>query len=238
MSDPASPNTYSAEWFEHFHVGIPAARTEQEAAFVQNVCPLPEYTRVLDVCCGMGRHARALAARGYTVTGIERDSRAVEEARRMGGGPTYLKGDVLDYQPTANSFDALILLSHSFGYFDPGTNGDLLARLAIALHPGGRVVLDLWNPDFFRTRLEPRRFDLPAGSVLETKRMEADRLFTRLDYPGGGHDAFEFQTFTTAEMAAFARPLGLMLTTACTNFDAAFPPSPDQPKIQFVLEHR
>ena len=236
MDHACEPNTYSSEWFEFFHVGIPDARTAQEATFVRRCCPLPAFTRVLDVCCGMGRHARALAAHGYAVTGIERDTRAVTEARQRGGGPTYLECDARDYQSAAGSFDALMILSQSFGYFGPETNGDLLARLGAGLRPGGRAVLDLWNPDFFLTRQGARRFELPAGSVLETKRMEAGRLFTRLDYPSGGHDDFDFQTFTTTEMAGFARPLGLSLSVACTDFDPAVPPSPDKPKIQFVLE--
>ncbi len=238
MSDAPHPNSYSNEWFEFFHVGIPAARTEQETAFIQRCCPLPGYTRVLDVCCGMGRHARALAERGYTVTGIERDARAVDAARAQNGGPTYLRADVRDYQPEHASFDAIVILSQSFGYFDPDTNQALLARMGEGLRDGGRLVLDLWNPAFFVSRQGQRTFEMPVGSVVETKRMENGRLFTRLDYPGGGSDAFEFQTFTEAEMAGFARPLGLRLVIACTDFDAEVLPSADKPRIQFVLERR
>src|SRR5690606_14958267 len=92
-------NVYSARWFELFHIPIPEARTEQEAAFIKAVCPLPSFRRMADVCCGMGRHARALAACGYEVTGVERDMAAVEEARRLRGGPVYVQADVRDYMP-------------------------------------------------------------------------------------------------------------------------------------------
>ena len=142
------------------------------------------------------------------------------------------------YQPVTESCDAVIILSQSFGYFDPDVNRDVLARLGGGLRAGGRVVLDLWNPDFFVTRQGRHAFELPSGRVLETKRMEGDRLFTRLDYSGGGYDQFEFQTFTAATMAEFARPVGLTLVTACTDFDAGVSPSTDKPRIQFVLERR
>ena len=59
-----SPNSYSAAWFAHFHEGIPESRTAQEVAFVTWHCPLASFPRILDVCCGMGRHARALAELG------------------------------------------------------------------------------------------------------------------------------------------------------------------------------
>src|SRR5947209_2536799 len=110
MPDTES-NTYSPAWFTNFHVSIPAARTEHEAAFVRSCCPLPVFPRLLDVCCGMGRHARVLAAHGYTVTGIERDKCAVEVAREQGGGPSYLETDIRDYTPQSSACDAVLILS-------------------------------------------------------------------------------------------------------------------------------
>ena len=237
MSDGTGSNSYSPAWFEFFHVGIPAARTELETAFIQESCPLPRFARLLDVCCGMGRHARALAAAGYTVTGVERDPQAVAVARGKGGGPVYVQADVRAYRPAAGSLDAAVIMSQSFGYFDPDTNRDLLARLGEALRPAGRLVLDLWNPDFFLPRQGQRTFQLPAGAVHETTRMEGRRLFSRLDYPAGSFDEFEFQTFSAVEMERFVRPLDLRLVTACTDFNAAVAPSADKPRIQFVLEY-
>ena len=235
MDHQPDSNTYSPEWFAFFHVGISPGRTEQEAAFITRSCPLPAYSRVLDICCGMGRHARALAAVGYQVTGIERDAHALALAREQAGGPVYIEADVRDYQPGAAAFDGVVIMSQSFGYFDPATNAGLLEKLANALRPGGRLILDLWNSSFFLTRQGQRTFDLPAGTVRETTRVEQDRLFSRLDYPGGGHDAFEFQTFSVDEMTRFAAPHGLTPVTACTNFDASCPPSTENPRIQFVL---
>ena len=236
VNEDVGPNAYSPAWFEFFHVGTPAARTELETAFIRQFCPLPHFTRVLDVCCGMGRHARALAAAGYVVTGVERDTVAVTIARERGGGPVYIQADVRDYRPEAASFSAAFIMSQSFGYFDPETNRDLLARLRDALRPGGRLLLDLWNPDFFLPRQGQRTFQSPRGAVQETTRVEGGRLFSRLNYPDGGYDAFEFQMFSPVAMEQLTRPLGLQLTVVCVDYDAALPPSADKPKMQFVLE--
>ena len=235
VDNESNPNAYSPAWFQFFHVGIPTGRTEQETAFIVRSCPRPTYSRILDLCCGMGRHARALAAQGYQVTGVERDTHAVATAREQAGGPTYVQADVRDYQPGVAAFDAVAIMSQSFGYFDPATNANLLGKLATALRPEGRLLLDLWNPAFFLPRQGQRTFELPIGSVRESTRLDRGRLFSRLDYPDGSHDAFEFQTFSVEEMARFAAPLGLMLVTACTNFDAGSLPSADNPRIQFVL---
>ncbi|MDP9098418.1 MAG: class I SAM-dependent methyltransferase [Verrucomicrobiota bacterium] len=231
-----APNTYSSRWFESFHVGIAETRTEKEVAFICAWAPQPQFRKVLDICCGMGRHARALAQRGYAVTGIERDPAAIARARELGGGPVYVEADVQVYQPGTENYDLAIVMSQSFGHFDAAANRDLLQRLANGIRDGGRIILDLWNPDFFAAHQGERSLQTPSGLVHETKRVEDDRLFVRLDYPGGGQDDFEWQLFTVPEMGATAGSVRLHLTIACTDFEAASKPSPENPRIQFVLQ--
>jgi SAM-dependent methyltransferase len=230
------PNSYSQRWFESFQVGISEERTGREVAFVCACAPLPDFQKVLDVCCGAGRHARALAARGYTVTGVERDAAAVARGRELEGGPGYIQANVRDYRPEAAAYDLAIVMSQSFGYFDAATNRDLLQWLANGIRHGGRIILDLWNPEFFAAHQGQRDLQTPAGLVHETKRVVDGRLFVRLDYPGSGQDDFEWQLFTIAEMRSMAKSVGLHLTIACTDCDATTIPSPENPRVQFVLE--
>jgi SAM-dependent methyltransferase len=235
MTTPAS-NTYSSRWFEFFHAGIGDERTNREIEFICAMAPLPDFREVLDVCCGMGRHARALAARGYSVTGIERDPGAIARANVLGGGPEYLQADVRDYPPDRSACDLAIVMSQSFGYFDAAGNRDLLRRLATGVRNGGRIILDLWNPDFFASYQGERDLELAGGVVRETKTVKDSRLFVRLDYPAGGRDAFEWQLFTPSELRSLADSVGLVLVTACTGFDAAMEPSAENPRLQCVLE--
>jgi SAM-dependent methyltransferase len=45
-----------------------------------------------------------------------------------------------------DAFDALLLLSGSFGFFDDPTNRDVLSRMARALKAGGCVLIDVFDP--------------------------------------------------------------------------------------------
>ena len=230
------PNSYSHRWFKYFHIGIPETRTTREIDFVCACAPLPSFSEVIDVCGGMGRHARALFSRGYSVTGVERDAAAIATARELAGGPSYVQADVRNYQLDTCSYDLAIVMSQSFGHFDAPTNRDLLRRLAAGVREGGRVVLDLWNPEFFATHQDERDFELADGIVCERKRLEDNRLFVHLDYPDGGYDDFEWQLFTLAEMISFAASVGLTLIVSCTDFDLAAKPAPAKPRVHFVLE--
>lgn len=236
MTSPEESNSYSHQWFELFHVGIDEARTIRETEFVCRCAPQPDFRKILDVCCGMGRHARALSNCGYSVTGIERDADAIAKAREVGVGPNYIVADIRDYQPPANAFDTVIVMGQSFGHFDAKTNRDVLRRLASGIREGGRVVLDLWNPEFFVAHQGERELKTSRGVVRESKHVDGDRLFVRLDYPGGVRENFEWQMFTPAQMTQLAESIGLILLISCTDFDTTSLPSPTNPRIQFVLE--
>jgi SAM-dependent methyltransferase len=232
----AEPNAYSRRWFEFFHIGIGEARTIQEATFVCRCAPLPDFRKLADVCCGMGRHARALSSRGYSVIGVDRDANAIAKARELAGGPSYVHADVRDYEPEPGTFDVAIIMSQSFGYFDPTTNRDVLGWLAASLREGGRVILDLWNQEYFAAHQGERELETASGMVRERKRLNGDRLFVQLDYPDGGHEEFEWQLFPPAKMISLAQSVGLALLLSCIDFDSTSPPSPAKTRIQFVLE--
>lgn len=229
-------NIYSRRWFEFFHVGIDESRTVRETEFICACAPLPGFRSVLDVCSGMGRHARALSKRGYSITGIDRDADAIAKARELAGGPNYVVADIRNYQPAPETLDAVIVMGQSFGHFDPVTNRDILRRLADGVRGRGRVILDLWNPEFFKAHQGKRELKTSGGIVRESKRVDGDRVFVHLDYPDGAHEQFEWQMFTPAQTEHLANSIGLTLLILCSDFETTTLPSPNNPRIQFLLE--
>ncbi len=116
--------------------------------------------RVLDLACGSGVHVRRLARRGLDVLGVDVAPSLVaynreEAAEEDLATARFEEGDMrqLAYQA---EFDAALLLSGSFGFFDEATNRDVLARLARALKPGGRLLVDVFDPTEMVVR-PPRR---------------------------------------------------------------------------------
>ena len=165
------PNSYSQRWFKFFHIGIAETRTTQEIDFVCACAPLPGFRKVVDVCCGMGRHARALFSRGYSVTGVERDAVAIAKARELAGGPSYLQADVRDYQPDIGAYDLAIVMSQSFGHFDAATNRDLLRRLATGVRRGRTRYPRSLEPGILR--------DSSGGAGFRVTRWDRSRKKTR-----------------------------------------------------------
>ncbi|HEY4285179.1 MAG TPA: class I SAM-dependent methyltransferase, partial [Chthoniobacterales bacterium] len=227
------PNTYSRRWFEFFHSDIDETRTLHEVDFICCFAPLPDFSKVLDICCGTGRHARVLSNRGYSVTGVDCDSEAIASARKLAGGPIYVQTDFLDYQPEDHSFDLAIVMGQSFGYHDASTNRALLGRVVKAVRTGGRVILDLWNPDFFAANQGDRDLPTKRGIVKETKRVLDERLFVHLNYPDGEEEDFEWQLFTPPQLRQLAQSVGFDLLVSCSSFDQTQSPDRINPRVQF-----
>ena len=127
-------------------------------------------------------------------------------------------------------------MGQSFGHFDAATNRDVLERLARGVRKGGRIVLDLWNREFFLAHQGTRELATTRGVVRETKRVDGRRLFVDLNYPDGSQERFDWELFTQLEMKHLAGSVGLTLLTTSTGIDLNTRLSPANPRLQFLLE--
>jgi SAM-dependent methyltransferase len=234
-------NSYSPTWFQTFLAPIAPAQTEAEVAFVARQLPQPAYRAVLDLGCGAGRHAVPLGIRGYRVTALDTNERALDEARRRaaiaGADVTFLHADMRDLSALPGAYDAVLSLWHSFGYFDAATNADILRHIRDKLSPRGRLILDVYHRDWFAAHLGTEVAARDGRRITTTRARAGDRFTVRIDYgPGAPPDAFDWQLYTPDELGALAARLGLRLILACTWCDEARPATPAETRMQLVLE--
>ena len=105
--------------------------------------------RALDLACGEGRNALWLAARGWSVTGVDFSSVAIAKARKRARKERLdvelVCADLLDYEPERDTHALVLLLYLQL----PAAERKLvLGRAAQALEPGGTLLLvghDLTN---------------------------------------------------------------------------------------------
>jgi SAM-dependent methyltransferase len=101
-------------------------------------------SRVLDAGCGPGRVGAELAARGHTVVGVDVDPVLIEAAQTDHPGPTWLVGDLAELDLAARGiaepFDVIVCAGNVLTFLAPGTEVDVLRRMAAHLAPGGRLV--------------------------------------------------------------------------------------------------
>jgi demethylmenaquinone methyltransferase / 2-methoxy-6-polyprenyl-1,4-benzoquinol methylase len=110
--------------------------------------------RALDLCCGTGDVAFALATAGAEVTGLDFSEPMLSVARRRAsrrsteGGktqPTFLQGDAMSLPFPDNSFD-VVTISYGLRNLSDWRRG--LGEMFRVSKPGGRLlVLDFGKPD-------------------------------------------------------------------------------------------
>jgi SAM-dependent methyltransferase len=231
----AQVNTFSPTWHTTFSANRDEAETAREVVFLARVLPQPP-ARVLDVPCGFGRHARGLAGLGYSVTGVELDERVLAEAaRRSKGTIEYVEGDMRELSALRTDFDGVICMWASFGYFGHEANQAVLRGMADRLAAGGRLVLDVYNPDFIETHQGTIQFNRVA--VTETKTVRDGRLRVELAYDGGPvEDVFEWELYRPQQLNELAAACGLRCVVTCSEFDESRAASPEVPRMQLVYE--
>ena len=170
----------SDHWFEPVadHLGTAYLRysftkgTRQEIDHLVPALGLEPGMRVLDVGCGPGRHAHALAQLGISVHGVDISHRFVEIARADApAGATFERLDARS-MPFDGEFDAVICLCQgAFGLMTADGHDDVVfTGIARALRPGGRLALSAFSSYFVARHWEGADFD--AGTGVNHERTE------------------------------------------------------------------
>lgn len=101
---------------------------------------LPRGARVLDAGCGPGRVGAALHARGHTVIGVDVDPALIEAATVDHPGPQWLVGDLATFRLDEPPCDAAVLAGNVLVFVAPGSEVQVLSRVAAHVRPDGVIV--------------------------------------------------------------------------------------------------
>jgi len=204
--------------------------TLQEVDSLGRMVTLRRGTKVLDLCCGYGRHAIPLAAKGCRVTGLDLSeallSKAQADAREQGAAVDWVRADARRL-PLRGGFDVVLNLFTAFGYFErEGENLQVLQEAARVLAPGGHFVLDVVNHDFLVRYFEEQNwYDRGDSLVLEERSFDhqESRVYgswtlveadgTRRVYPNS------IRAYTFAELRLLLTLVGLDVVQVYGGYD-------------------
>jgi histidinol-phosphate/aromatic aminotransferase/cobyric acid decarboxylase-like protein/SAM-dependent methyltransferase len=201
--------------------------------------------RVLDLGCGMGRHAIALAGAGYRVTGIDVSEWALGRARaaaaEAGVHVDWRRLDLLKAQPwELPAADAAICVQ-AFGWGDDAEQLRMLRVLHSCLGPEGLLILDHSSVTAILLAY------VPAADVeIEGKRFRFRRKFVPLTGRSGGelhvrcadggasqvHD--DIRLYQPYEVQRLLTAGGFEVERVDAEFRAGDRPGPDTRYVQFV----
>lgn len=168
-----------ADWFEECfgedYLRIYQHRDESEAEraidLIATHLPRGEVQAVLDLACGAGRHSKPLCERWWTV-GLDLSTALLRVARREPPEAPYVRADMRILPFADESFDLVVNLFTSFGYFeDDREHARVLARVRDAMKPGGTFVIDFLNASQVRRNLVAYDERVENGITIEQNRV-------------------------------------------------------------------
>ena len=179
--------------------------TEQEVGYLAEVLGLAPGQRLLDVGCGPGRHALAVAEQGVVAVGVDISERFVNLAAGSArSGSFFVRGDARRLPLRSGSFDAAwSLCQGGFGLLGGTEDSWVLEEMARCVRPGGHVVVSAFSA-YFQVRFleDGDTFDADQG---------VNHEHTEVRSPDGEVLAAELWTtcFTPRELRLTARAAGL-----------------------------
>lgn len=176
------------EWFEEQHFWdkfypllFPPERLERGDMEVDNIITLSgiHTGRVLDLCCGPGRHAAAFARRGFEVTAVDLTPFLLEKGKKLAAKESitieWVQEDMRRFR-RPDTFHLAVNLFTSFGFFaEQKENSEVLVNIYQSLKEGGRIVIDAMGKEILARRFqETRSCNLPDGSLFIEKNQIID----------------------------------------------------------------
>lgn len=226
------PDWY-ATWFESpWYMRLYRHRTDDEAVeateLVTKHAGIAKGSHVLDLCCGYGRHALALAQLGYDVVGIDQSRYLIDRAREVYPHER-VRYEVADMRGPFSSapYDAIVNFFTSFGYFEThAENMRVLHAVHDALRDGGVFIMDFFNAQLVRSDLVAESVSMIDDVTIIQERAIVEPFVTKtitVSDPCSYETEFRERVwlYDSAELVTMFAEAGLVVEQTLGNYDGS-----------------
>jgi len=140
--------------------------------------------KILDLCCGQGRHSLEFSRRAFDVIGVDRTEAYIEkaklEAEKLNLNATFILGDMREYC-VPNNFDIIINLFGSFGYFEnPDDDQKVITHMYRSLRAGGRFLIETAGKEILARNFQERDWS-EVGDLLVLSERKVSQHWGRIE---------------------------------------------------------
>lgn len=139
--------------------------TSEEIDIFTEILNLKPNQKILDLCCGQGRHSFELYKRGFhQIEGLDRSQFLIQKAKKRNKKENYAVnfrvGDARKLPQMPDTFDVVTLLGNSFGYFVSSKDDlSVLKEVFRVLKPWGHIIIDISDGEHIKTNFSPRSWE-------------------------------------------------------------------------------
>jgi SAM-dependent methyltransferase len=227
------------QWFGEEYLRLYPHRDDHDAsAIVRLIAQAVGVSgkEVLDLACGPGRHAAQFAQQGAHVVGLDLSLPLLGRARaRTRGDVRLVRADMRHLPFTSKTFDLIVNLFTSFGYFGDDTQHEMVVRQAAGLlRANGVFVIDYLNATAVRAHLVAHEERVAGSQRISIKRRITDdghhvvKEMRLLDDGRSFHE--RVRLFSADDLEQLLRQAGLTICFRFGDYDGS-PVDADAPRV-------
>ena len=243
---------WTREYFERGYaqrwaLAAPADQVRLETDGLCELLQLSPSTRVIDIGCGHGRYAIALAERGLDVIGFDFAVALLDRARKLATelrAPVHWTRGDMRRLPFRSECAGAAIVMDAFGFFETEEEHDgVLREAARVLTSGGRLGLKIVNGGNVLTTFRETDREERDGSVVSISRtltLDPPRMTERISISGSrGHGAYERRQrlYRVQELQAALERAGFAVVGVFARPDGT-PFDPLESSIMWVVGQR
>jgi SAM-dependent methyltransferase len=208
-------------------------KAPEEVAAVMSLLGLEPGADILDLCCGVGRHAIEFARKGCRVTGVDLTEGYLRRARERAGVEgvevEFARADMREFM-RPGAFDAVVNMFTSFGYFEDRRDDQrVMERVYRSLRPGGAFLVDVVGKEILARRFLERqwdRLDEEGTLMLEERKVSQDWGWIEnrwILFKGKERKEYRFdhRIYSAVELGDLFRETGFKDVVACGDLSGA-----------------
>ena len=171
------------KWFNQDYLKLYQRRDDEDAykqiSLALSHIPHSDKTKVLDLCCGNGRHSNILFKKNLQVTGLDLSSTLINLAKKNYPQVKFYRGDMrylLRYE-YLNYFDVIFNLFSSFGYFKTDRENFLVfENIFKKLNSQGYFWFDFLNANYVKKNLiKTSEKELDSVRIVESRTYDSKK---------------------------------------------------------------
>ncbi|KAF0153637.1 MAG: SAM-dependent methyltransferase [Ignavibacteria bacterium] len=212
------------DWFSsELYLAVYNHRNDDDAEklcrLILSSADLQKGAKILDAACGAGRHANRFSLLGFNVAGFDLSmtllTEAVNTAKEKKLSTKFFCGDIRNV-PLKSSFDLIVNLFTSFGYFESDEeNFSFVKQSYSLLNKKGFYVLDYLNEKTLRKNLVAQsEKEVNGKRIIERREISGNRVVKEINVlcKNQNHKFFEsVRLYSKDEIVEKAKSFGFVV---------------------------
>ena len=220
--------SWFANWFDssYYHI-LYKNRDEKEAElFIENLITklqIKKGSKLIDIACGKGRHAKYFNQKGMDVVGVDLSPNSINTAKKDENKS--LKFSVHDMREIykENTFNIVTNLFTSFGYFEDNKDEQkAINAMSSNLKKEGLLIIDFMNVKKVITNLVPKEQKTIDNIIFNiTRKVENGHIIKDIEIIDGTekqHFQEKVKAITLADYSEFISTAGLKIIDIFGNY--------------------